>query len=301
MVIVTGATGKTGSVVASRLLEMGEAVRVIGRSAEKLESLRSRGAEIAAGDQGDVTFMRNALDGADALYLLIPPKYDAVDFRRYYNDMGDAAVLAIRAQKVKKVVFLSSLGADRESGTGPVVGLHDVEQKLRRLADVDIVFLRPGYFMENILGNAELIATKGINGGPMRGDVPMTLTATADIGAKAAELLRERSFTSHSVVEITGDRLTNEEITRIIGDSLGIAHLPYIQFSDADALSAFTAMGLSNNVAGSYIELMHGIENGLLGPVVIDSSDLMAPTRFAEFAESVFKPVFESMKQHALA
>jgi len=301
MVIVTGATGKTGSVVASRLLEMGEAVRVIGRSAEKLESLRSRGAEIAAGDQGDVTFMRNALDGADALYLLIPPKFDAVDFRRYYNDMGDAAVLAIRAQKVKKVVFLSSLGADKPAGTGPVVGLHDVEQKLSRLTDVDVVFLRPGYFMENFLGNMELIKSKGINGGPMRGDVPMTLTATADIGTKAAELLRERSFTGHSVVEITGDRLTNEEISRTIGAGVGIDHLPYIQFSDDDALAAFKAMGLSDNVARSFIELMHGIEKELVGTTLGTPGKLTAPTRFATFVENVFKPAFEAMKQHAMA
>ena len=301
MVIVTGATGKTGSVVASSLLETGEAVRVIGRSAEKLESLRKRGAEVAAGDQGDLTFMRNALEGADALYLLIPPKYDAEDFRRFYNDLGDVAVEAIRAEKVKKVVFLSSLGADKPSGTGPVVGLYDVERKLRTLTDVAIVFLRPGYFMENLLGNAELIATRGINGGPMRGDVPVTLAATKDIGGKAAELLRDRSFSGHSEVEITGDRLTNEQISGILGDAVGIAHLPYVQFSDADAQAAFSAMGLSGSVAASYIELMHGIEKGLVGPVATNPSDLTAPTRLTEFAKTVFKPAFEAVKEHAMA
>jgi uncharacterized protein YbjT (DUF2867 family) len=301
MVIVTGATGKTGLVVALKLLEQGEQIRVIGRSAERLEFLHGKGAEIAAGDQGDATFLTNALDGADALYLLIPPKFDAEDFRKYYNALGDAAVSAIKNSGVKKVVFLSSLGADKPAGTGPVVGLHDVEQKLSLLTDVDVVFLRPGYFMENLLGSMELIKSKGINGGSMRGDVPMTLTATADIGAKAAELLRERSFTGHSVVEITGDRLTNEEISRTIGAGVGIEHLPYIQFSDDDALVAFKAMGLSDNVARSYIELMHGVEKELVGPTRTGPGTFTAPTRFAAFVENVFKPVFAAMEQHATA
>ncbi len=301
MVIVTGATGKTGSVVALKLLEQGEQVRVISRSAERLESLHRKGAQIAAGDQGDATFLTNALDGADALYLLMPPKFDAEDFRKYYNALGDAAVSAIKNSGVKKVVFLSSLGADKPAGTGPVVGLYDVEQKLLRLTDVDIVFLRPGYFMENLLGNMELIKSKGINGGPMRGDVPITLTATADIGVKAAELLRERSFTGHSVVEITGDRLTNEEISRTIGAGVGSDPLPYIQFSDDDALVAFKAMGLSDNVARSYIELMHGVEKELVGPTKTGPGAFTAPTRFAAFVENVFKPAFAAMEQHATA
>lgn len=301
MIIITGATGKTGSVVAQTLLERGEKVRVIGRSAERLENLRLKGADIAIGDQGDAAFLTKAFTGADALYLLIPPRYDAEDFRRYYNDLGDAAVAAIRRSEVEKVVFLSSLGAEKTSGTGPVVGLHDVERKLRTLTDVDIVFLRPGYFMENTLGTMELIKTKGINGGPMPPDIPLTLAATADIGVKAAGLLQNRSFTGHTVVEIAGDRQNYADMTAIIGKALEIAELPYIQFSDADAEAAFSAMGLSTSVARSYIELMHGISEGLVGTTQGDADALSAPTRFEQFVEEVFKPAFAAIEHHAMA
>ena len=53
MITITGATGKTGSVVAELLLEQGLSVRAIGRSAERLENLRLKGADCAVGDQGD--------------------------------------------------------------------------------------------------------------------------------------------------------------------------------------------------------------------------------------------------------
>ena len=301
MVTITGATGKTGSVVATTLLAHGETVRVIGRSAERLENLGRMGAQTAAGDQGDAAFLTKAFDGADAVYLLIPPKFDAADFRRYYNEIGDAAVKAIRASGVKKAVFLSSLGADKPAGTGPVIGLHDVEKKLGVLADIDIVFLRPGYFMENTLGNMELIREKRIDGFSIAPDASINVTASADIGAVAADLLLHRNFLGHTFIEIIGDRLTYPEMTRLIGNAVGIPDLPYVRFSDADAEAALTAMGLSTSVARSYIELGHGIENGLVAPVLTEPGKLTAPTRFATFAEKVFKPAFAETMHHTTA
>jgi uncharacterized protein YbjT (DUF2867 family) len=301
MFTITGATGKTGSVVAMHLLEHDLPVRVIGRSAVRLETLHQKGAEIVVGDQGDVKFLTEAFSGSDAVYLLIPPKFDAEDFRMYYNTLGDAAITAIKQSGVKRVVFLSSLGADKTAGTGPVVGLHDVEQKLRKLEDVDIVFLRPGYFMENTLGTLDLIHSKGINGGPMPPDIPVSMVATADIGAKAAELLMNRSFKGHTVVEIVGDRVTFAEVTALIGTSIGMLNLPYIPFSDADAEAAFLAMGLSASVARSYIELMHGIAEGLVGTIADDIDALSAPTRFSQFVEEILRPAFMALEHPAMA
>jgi len=299
MIVVTGATGKTGSKVAARLLERGETVRAVGRSVERLESLRKKGAEIAVGDQSDMAFLTETLTGADAVYLLIPPKIDAEDFRAYYHSVSDAAVEGIRNSGIGKVVFLSSLGADRTHGTGPVVGLHDAEEKLRKIEGVDIVFLHPAYFMENTLGMMEMIATKGMTGGSLPGDIRMPMVATADIAEVAAELLITRSFTGHSVTEIIGDRITNDEITAILGRILGLPSLHYIEFSDSDSINAFMAMGFSRSVAASYVELMHGIVEGAVSSRDIGPVGLNGTVRYTDFAEFVFKPAFADMKSHA--
>lgn len=299
MIVITGATGKTGSKVAERLLEHGETVRAVGRSADRLESLQKKGAEIAVGDQTDVAFLTETLTGADALYLLIPPKIDAEDIRIFYHVVSDAAVKAIRDSGIRKVVFLSSLGGDRTHGTGPVVGLHDAEEKLKRIDGLDIVFLHPAYFMENTLGMMELIATKGITGGSLPGDIRMPMVATADIAEKAAELLMNRSFTGHSEVEIIGDRITFDEIASVLGRTLGIPSLHYIEFSDSDSISAFMSMGFSRSVAASYAELMHGIADGLVASRDTGPDELTGTIRYTDFAEQVFKPIFSAMKAHA--
>lgn len=295
MITITGATGKTGSPVADILLEKGEQVRVIGRSAERLEKFRMQGAEIAVGDQADGVFLTNALTGSDTLYLLIPPKPDADNVRAYYNELGGVAVQAIRKAGVKKIVFLSSLGAEKPSGTGPVLGLHDVEAMLSLLREIDIVVLRPGYFMENTLGNLEMIASKSINGGPMPADTRVAMVATADIAEKAASLLLKRTFRGHSIEEIVGDRITSAEMTAIMGTALGINHLPYLQFSDHDAEAGLLAMGLSASVAHAYVELAHGVTEGLIDTTLLGHDELSAPTRFERFVEQVYKPAFLAM------
>ena len=98
-----------------------------------------------------------------------------------------------------------------------------------------------------------------------------------------------------------GDRISFAVLTAILGDSLGIQNLPYIQFTGSDAEAAFIAMGLSRNVAHSYVELMQGIADGLVNTTLIDRLQLSAPTRFKQFAEEVFKPAFQELKQHTTA
>jgi uncharacterized protein YbjT (DUF2867 family) len=247
-----------------------------------------------------VDFLTRAFSGADALYLLIPPKLDAEDVREYYNEFGLAAVTAIRRSGIGKVVFLSSLGADKTAGTGPVTGLHDVEELLETLDGVDIVILRPGFFMENLLQNMEMIRTKAINGSAMAADVPVAMVAAADIGAKAAELLMDQSFSGRSIVEIVGDRISFAEVTAVLGNVLGIHNMPYIQFADNDAEASLIASGLSRSVARSFVELMRGLGGGLFKTTQGMPDQLSAPTRFPEFAEKVYKPIFVAAQEHAM-
>ena len=83
MYVVTGATGNTGRVVAETLLAKGKRVRVIGRSAQNLQSLVEKGAEAFVGSVADSSATLRAFQGAQAVYVMIPPSYTAQDFRAY--------------------------------------------------------------------------------------------------------------------------------------------------------------------------------------------------------------------------
>lgn len=293
MIVITGATGKTGSKIAERLLEKGQKICLIGRTEEKLIPFRKKGAEIKVGDLTDQAFFTRALNHAEALYLLIPPNFSTDNVRAYYNKMGDIAVSSIISSGVKKVVFLSSLGAELGSGTGPVVGLHDVEQKLNILKDVDMVFLRPGYFMENILTNIPLMVQKHINGGTAKPDSQISMIATTDIAAKAAELLADRTFTGHTIVDLFGDIITSREATKIIGNAINSGELPYMHFSDQDSIASMKEMGLSENIASSFAEMSHAFDKGIVHATQIDPHTPNTQTRFVQFVNEVFKPAYQ--------
>ncbi len=293
MITITGASGKTGFKTASILLDKGIPIRVLGRNAGNLSPLVERGAEALVGDQADVGFLQNAFKGSDAVYLLIPPKLDADDILAFYRTLGSAAAKALQQSRVKKVVFLSSLGAEHEHGTGPVAGLHIVEEQLKALPDLDLTILRPGYFMENTLWNIPLVKSQKINGGSTDPDTPICMIATKDIAQKAAEALLDPTHKGLRIVDLWGDYLSYSEATKIIGTGVGMGPIPYVRFPDSDALAGLMGFGLSESVAASYVELSHALAQGKVKPTQGgDPSHPVVPTRFADWVRESFVPAF---------
>src|SRR3954454_11029542 len=79
MFVIGGATGNTGSVVASTLLAGGHQVRVIVRDAARGTAWQKRGAEVAVAALDDVEQLSRALAGATGVYVIVPPNYGADD------------------------------------------------------------------------------------------------------------------------------------------------------------------------------------------------------------------------------
>src|SRR5271167_4373633 len=149
MYVVLGASGNTGHIVAENLLARQQKVRVVGRNSANLQPLAAQGAEIFIGDVTDPSALTKAFQKADSAYVLIPPNPTSNDPLAYAERAGDAIATALKNAGVKNVVALSSFGADKSQGTGPVLGLYKLEQKLNQLDGAHVLCLRPGYFMEN--------------------------------------------------------------------------------------------------------------------------------------------------------
>src|SRR5712675_1339965 len=110
MYVVAGATGNTGSVVASSLLESGQPVRVIVRHKAKGDPWVARGAESAVASLDESESLARALEGADGLYYLIPPDVRANDYLARARNLIDTLATVLGQQPIKHVVFLSSIG-----------------------------------------------------------------------------------------------------------------------------------------------------------------------------------------------
>ena len=287
MIVVMGASGNTGRVAAEALLARGEKVRVMGRDAGKLAPLVAKGAETAVGDVTDAAYLARAFAGAETAYTLIPPDLRAPDFRAHQDRVGEATVQALRRAGVRRLVFLSSVGAELPSGTGPIVGLHAQEERLRTLG-VATLLLRPGYFFENLHASLPIIRHQGVNGGAIAPDVKMAMIATRDIGMAAAAAIAARDFTGVEVRNLLGPRdLTMAEATRILGAAIGKPGLAYVQFPFDAFVAALTQAGLTPDLAGLYAEMSRAFNDGIVKPVGGRTPASTTPTAFESFAREL--------------
>jgi uncharacterized protein YbjT (DUF2867 family) len=291
--VVTGATGNIGKELTLRLLGAGKKVRAIGRSAERLQPLVDEGAEAAVGSVDDAAFLTGAFSGAAGVFAMIPPSYTEENFRAYQSRIADAIVAAVRASGVSHVVHLSSLGAHLPSGTGPIAGLHDSEQKLNAVEGLNVVHLRPTFFMENWLSSISTIKDMGVNGSPLRPDLALPMIATKDIAVVAAEYLLSRDFSGSSVRDLYGPRdYTMVEVTEALGRAIGKPDLQYVQFPYDAAREALLGMGLSASVVDDFVEMDTAMNEGVLAATAPRSAENTTPTTIEEFAAEVFAPAY---------
>jgi uncharacterized protein YbjT (DUF2867 family) len=285
MITVMGATGHTGKKIAEILLKAGEKVRALGRSESKLAELKRSGAEALIGDVTNAAFLAKTFGGADAVYTLLPTDRRAPDYRAAQDQQGEAIVKAIRESGVRYVVFLSSLGGELSEGTGPIVGLHAQEERLKRLKETNVLLLRAVSFYENFYEALGLIKHQGINGDTVAPDRAIPMVATRDVADVAAKALRGRDWKGVAVRELLGPRdITYVEVTRILGERIGKPDLKYVRFSEPDMIKALVQGGVSESFARLYVAMTRAFNEDTIKPRKGRTPENTTPTQFEDFA-----------------
>ena len=288
MYVITGSTGNTGKIIASKLLDAGKKVRIISRSAEKAKELTDKGAELFLGDTTDVALLKKAFDGATAVYAMLPMDWQTTDYTESQMANSKAITEALQECKVKYVVSLSSQGAHLESGSGVVLGLHKMENMFNQVAGLNTLHLRPSYFMENTLGMVGLVKQAGIMGSPIKADLSFPVIATKDIAAYAAKRLLALDFDGHNVQDLLGSReVTYPEMTNVYGTAIGKPDLSYVEFAPADFKHAMVnQMGSSESVADNLNEFIKVMNEGKVMANATRNLESTTPTSIEEFAHT---------------
>ena len=285
MIVITGASGNIGSKIAASLLMQGQKVRCVARTAEKLKEFSGKGAEVSTISLSETSSLIKTFSGADAVFAMIPPNYTAPDFRAYQNTIGASLAEAIEKSGVKYLVNLSSQGAHLPEGTGPIKGLHDQEVRLNKLNGVNILHMRPTYFMENLLANLDMIKSMGIVGSALRGDLKFPMIATKDIAKFAVERLMKRDYMGIAVRDLLGQRdISMNEVAGIIAQKVNKPSLQYVQFSYEDTEKALIGMGFSEDVSRLFVEMSKALNEQLIMNIP-RTKENTTETPFEEFAE----------------
>jgi NAD(P)H dehydrogenase (quinone) len=201
MYAVTGITGQVGGAVARALMAQGENVRAVARDASKAAPWVEHGCDLAIVEMSDTSALTRAFAEADGAFVLIPPIFHPSPGFTEAEAVVSAVRRALTEARPARIVCLSTVGAQ---ATQPnlLSQLAIMERELGAL-DLPIAFLRAAWFMENAAWDVASAREGAIQSFLQPLDRAIPMVATADIGATAARLLRER-WVGRRVVELQG-------------------------------------------------------------------------------------------------
>ena len=292
-IAITTPTGNIGRELTRRLLDKGgHELILLARTPDKLTKEKSRGAKVVQADLGDAASVKKATQGADALFFLCPPNFAVPNYRAYYVELAKNGADAVKANKIKHTVLLSSVGAHLSKGTGPILGLHDAE-KIFTQATQSLTILRPAWFMENHLWHLDSIKNTNSIFMPLSGDVTLPMIATVDIADRAARVITGPAPSRPTIVPLHGPRdYSLDECARIISRAIG-KEVKHVQVPPAKAKEAMIAMGATENVADTMLEMEAGFQAGKITDEVKRSPETTTPTTFETFVKNVLAPALK--------
>jgi uncharacterized protein YbjT (DUF2867 family) len=285
MFVVTGANGNTGSVVAHALLDAGKKVRALVRDPAKAQRLAARGAEVVQADITAPAAIGRALAGASGLYLMSPPDVTSKNAIAERQPVLEEVVRQARQAGVGQVVFLSSIGAQHPTGTGPIRLLHAIEAALSR-SGMPVTLVRAAYFMENWAAVLPLARKDGVLPSYLPAGQPTPMVATRDIGAVAARALLDGPR-GRRVVELSGPRdYTAAEVAAAAGQILG-RPVTVVEPPLDTVVPTFTSFGISADVAGLFREMYEGLRNGRVAFEGAGAEAVRGPTPIDEVVRAL--------------
>ena len=243
MFAVIGMTGHVGGAVAQTLLAEKRHVRAVMRDATRGLPWAVRGCERALADLNDAASLASAFNGAEGVFVMLPPFFDPSPGFPEARAMIAALRSALLAARPRKVVCLSTVGAQVKR-QNLLTQLSILEQELGDLP-IPVTFLRPAWFMENFAWDIKA-ARQGLVPSflqPLDKAIPMV--ATEDVGRVAAELL-QANLSARRVVELEGPRRVApidvaSNFAQILGHPVRVEAVPRESWE-----SLFRSQGMKN-------------------------------------------------------
>jgi NAD(P)H dehydrogenase (quinone) len=243
MFAITGITGKVGAAVARSLLSADQSVRAVVRDRSKGAAWAQLGCDIAVADLSDTEALTAAFEGTAGVFVLLPPVFDPAPGFPEASGLIESLRTALTRAKPKKVVALSTIGANAPHPNLLNV-LGRMEDALSNLP-MPVTFLRAAWFMENAAWDITSAKTGLIQSYLQPLDRAFPMISSDDVGRAAAALLLER-WDGKRVVELEGaQRISPNAVAAAFAKALG--HPVRSEVVPRDLWeSVFRAQGMKN-------------------------------------------------------
>lgn len=294
-ITLTGAAGNITKPLAEKLLKAGHQVSVIGRDSENLKPLSELGAVALVGNIEDEKFVTEAFKGADVVYTMIPTPYHLPDWIAYGELIGENYRKAVEANSVKKVVNLSTYGAHKLEGIGPMNSIGQLEKSLNKLHNTEVIHLRAGFFFYNLFRLIDTLKATGMLGSNYgSSEDKMIFVHTQDIADVAFEAITNSSFPSAEPYYVISDIRSWNEVAELMGKAIG-KELNWTEFTDEQFEAGGKQAGLPDYMIAILLEIGNGISSGKYTEhfFSLNTKPQLGQTKLEDFAKE-FAAVYSS-------
>jgi len=279
-VLVTGATGNTGSGLVPALRSAGVDVRAFVRDESKAQPLKDAGAEIFVGDLDQPETIKPAVEGVDKIYLCT---WNGPTQAQQAQNVIEAAKRAGNPHIVRH----SRWGSEKSR----IVQQGDQVEEAVKSSGLPWTILRPTFFMQNTMMAAPTIASDGVIYWAV-GDEKIGMIDIRDIVDTAVAVLTGSGHEGKSYI-LTGPKaISFNDVAGTFSKVLG-KDVKYVSVPGEALLDSMIGMGFPEWIAKGYEELMEGFSEGFANSSTNNVATLTGhPARsFEQFARD-FAQVF---------
>lgn len=281
-VLVTGATGNTGSGLVPALRQDGVDVRVLVRDASEARPLEELGVEIVVGDLDQPDTIAPAVEGVDQIYLLT---WNGPTQEQQALNVIDAA----KRTGNPYIVRHSMWGPERSR----IVEQGDRVDEALKSSGLTWTILKPTFFMQNTLGAAQTIASDGVIYWDM-GNGKLGMIDVRDIVDAATAVLTGSGHEGKSYILTGPEAISFYEVADTLSKVLG-KDVAYVSIPGEAALEFRVNMGFPEWLAEGYGELMEGFSEGFASHVTDNVARLTGrPARSYEQFARDYAEVFRN-------
>ena len=275
MILLTGATGKTGSATAKALNERGIKFRALVRNEEKREGIESLGGEVIIGSIENKEAVDQSMVDIETALILLPNSENQLSLEKQLVDSAKQA-------GANRIVKMSSIEATPDA-TSPIPRLHLESEEYIKQSGLNWTMVKPNFYMQNLLASAATIKDQGKIFLPM-GEGKTGMIDTTDVGKVLAKVLSEDGHESMNH-EITGPEILSFfEVAEIFTQGLG----KQVDYIDVPLAAYKETLGqfLTNQWhLDAVIDLFKGIADGGIEEKTDTYSNLMgeSPKSLSQF------------------
>jgi len=251
MNVILGASGQVGGRIVQTLADRNIPVRAVVRNRDSAFDSR---VEVRYADLFDGGQVTAALAGGTTVFLITPEKPTSTDVIGETRQILDTYRAAIHANGIRRVVGLSSMGAELEGDTGNLKMSAMLEAAFDDL-DVDRLFIRPAYYYSNWLGFLESVQQEGVLPTFFPADLQIDMASPMDVAAFVADrIVSDDAGKGKRVVTLPGparysSRDVAEAFSTVLKKPVVVQEIPREAWKKSFLSAGFTEDAAVNMVA----------------------------------------------------